>query len=275
MSRRPCRALLPAALAAAAAAALWDSNRRLVTTEYTVSSPRIPRAFDGFRITQLSDLHGIRFGRENVRLIGAVARTAPDLIAVTGDLTDEYTGDRYAAELIRPLAALAPVCFVPGNHEWRRGGAEALCRTLESAGALVLRDRAEALSRDGARIVLAGLDDPLSGTHATPDSLMDAVREEYGDPFTIMLYHRNDRLPAFFAAGTDLVLSGHAHGGVVRLPLTDGMVGPGPELLPVWTSGVCAMGRTRMVVSRGLGSHSGMLRLFNNPELVVITLRAE
>ncbi len=266
------RTRIAAAALILAAAALWDSNRRIVTQGIEIASPRIPDGFDGFRIAHLSDLHGAVFGKRNARLLEAVRRAEPDLIAVTGDLTDEYTGPGYAPELISALLPIAPVLFVTGNHEWNRGDAPALCETVEALGARVLRNECAVLERGGGRLLIAGADDEKGpGGRAAQERLISRLREE--NDYLIVLVHRNDRLPLLASLGADLLLSGHAHGGVVRLPFTDGLVGPGPVLLPSFTSGEYALGNGRMVVSRGLGSHSCMLRLFNNPHIPVITLK--
>jgi len=90
----------------------------------------------------------------------------------------------------------------------------------------------------------------------------------------IALYHRNNQLQMFSEFGVDLVLSGHAHGGMVRLPFTDGLIGGNYEWFPTYTSGLYTRGGTNMIVSRGVGNHFGWTRFLNNPEVVVIDLRA-
>jgi hypothetical protein len=108
----------------------------------------------------------------------------------------------------------------------------------------------------------------------TPENLFERdVYQLTGDRFIIVLYHRNNGLERFSRLGADLVLSGHGHGGMIRLPLTDGLFGPNNDFLPSYTSGVYTTGNTNMVVSRGLGNHFGWTRFLNNPEVVVVELR--
>ena len=267
-------ALIPAA-ALLCGLALWEGNTRIETAEYEIASPRLPESFDGYRIAQVSDLHGARLGRGHRRLLEAVRRAGPDLIAVTGDLADVCTGEGYVSGLVPALVSLAPVVFSTGNHEGKRGDKDRLCAELASLGATVLRDESVCLERSGGRILLAGAEDeyPLDDVRCS-EALAQRIRAEE-DGYLIMLVHRNDRLPRLAALGVDLVLSGHAHGGLIRLPFTDGLIGPGPELLPAFTSGEYRLGGGCMVVSRGLGNHSGMVRVFNRPHLPVIVLRRD
>ena len=106
------------------------------------------------------------------------------------------------------------------------------------------------------------------------DGALSQQLAQAGDRFSLVLSHRPELLPAYAEAGADLVLSGHAHGGQVRLPGIGGLFAPGQGILPRLTSGVHARGETRLVVSRGLGNSAFPLRVFNPPEIVTVTLRA-
>ena len=146
-----------------------------------------------------------------------------------------------------------------------------------------LRDGWTPLARGGEEIALIGLDDPgfaagegwtLSEGLDQTQARLSALLAQAGDRFSLVLSHRPELLPAYADAGADLVLSGHAHGGQVRLPGIGGLFAPGQGILPRLTSGVYARGETRLVVSRGLGNSSFPLRVFNPPEIVTVTLRA-
>jgi len=108
----------------------------------------------------------------------------------------------------------------------------------------------------------------------TPREFVERIHANENPDFIIMLSHRNNNLRLYSDLDVDLVLSGHAHGGMVRLPFTDGLIGPQGELFPTYTSGVYSRGNTNMVVSRGLGNHFGWTRFLNNPHVVVVELRA-
>lgn len=255
----------------------WWSNHTLVTERYQLRAHRLPEAFDGFRIVHLSDLHGGTFGAENLGLAKAVAEEAPDLIVITGDLVDEDTPDpvAYAAAFGRRMAALAPTYFVTGNHEWATRRAEQVCDALEEAGVRCLRNETAAVERAGARILLSGLDDPNGyADQKTPEQVAQDLLRAYGEnDFRLLLAHRNDHFPTgYYRLGYDLTLSGHGHGGCIRLPFTDGLLGTNRNLFPSYTAGFYTVEGSELFVSRGLGNVGITFRLFNRPEVAVLTL---
>ena len=251
-----------------------DSGLRLVTTEYELAFPALPEGFDGFRVLQISDLHGAVFGKENVRLLRAAAAARPDLIAITGDLADAHTHLGVIDDLLAALTRLAPVYYVSGNHEWSAGILEQLDQIFNRRGVRRLRNEYLPLERNGGVIVLAGVEDPNGWKDMErPDALAARLRAEYPDEFTLLLGHRNDWPEKYPALPVDLILCGHAHGGLVRLPGLGGLLGSGYTLFPDWTAGVYASGSYRMVASRGLGNSTPIPRFLNNPELVCVTLR--
>lgn len=266
-----CAGLTAAALLALA---FLDSAQRLVTTEYEISSARLPQSFDGFRIVQLSDLHAAQFGTDNARLLRAVAAAEPDLIALTGDLIEKAADIPAAAALARRLTELAPVYFVSGNHDWASHAMAALFAALEAAGVLCLRNESAALPRAGGSILLVGVEDPNGPADMEkPPAVVAAAQNGAPETFTVLLAHRNDWVTRYPALPVDVILCGHAHGGVVRLPGVGGLLGADRSLFPDYTEGVTACGRYRMVVSRGLGQATPLLRLGNRPEIVCLTLR--
>lgn len=274
-SRRHGRWVLPAL--ALLTAAGWLGNHTLTTNSYLLESARLPAAFSGFRIVQISDLHGASFGKANARLIDAVSKAAPDLIALTGDLADEYTDLSTLPDFLRALRAIAPVFYVTGNHEWvmPASSRKRLFSMLEEAGILLLRNDFHVLTRQGARLVIAGMDDPNGpADQKSPETLLAQIRAQEGDDACILLLaHRNDQLSRWSSLHVDFVLSGHAHGGIVRLPLLGPVFGTHYELFPKDTAGVCTEGNTAMLVSRGLGpSHRIPVRVGNPPEIAVAIL---
>ena len=252
---------------------LADSNLRLVTTEYTLAFPHLPEGFDGFRIVQLSDLHGASFGKDNARLLRAVRKAGPDLIALTGDLADALTDYAVIDALLANLVEIAPVYFVSGNHEWNAGAISALEAMFRRYGVRYLRNEGERLLRGGSELVLAGVEDPNGwADQPTPTQVAEALPAQ---SFRVLLGHRNYWVERYPDLPVDLILCGHAHGGIVRVPGVGGLVGHARDgtLLPDYTAGVYRSGRYRMVVSRGLGNRLPLLRFCNNPEIVVVVLR--
>ena len=280
VTRRKRRALAACALAAALLAlAVWAlaDNETIVVARYAVVSDELPAAFDGFTIAQISDLHNAEFGEGSSRLLAELQALSPDLIAVTGDLIDARRTDVGAAmAFVRGAVEIAPVYYVAGNHEARSDAFASLEAQLAAAGARVLRNAAETVSRGGAAICVAGLDDPAFA----PDADFAALAAETvsgaggGETFVLLLAHRPERFDAYCAAGADLVLAGHAHGGQVRLPLLGGLYAPGQGFLPEYDAGQFVRGGTTMIVSRGLGNSAFPLRVNNPPELVAVELRS-
>jgi len=260
-----------------------DSNTRLVTTEYELFFSNLPEAFDGYRIVLLADMHGAEHGRDNEALVEAVRAAKPDIIAIAGDLIDRYQTSKpverqleIAQTLVSQLVKVAPVYYVTGNHEWDSGAVRQLLAMLEENGVNVLRNQYEQLASGGETIILAGVDDPGGPADMIkPEEFINDIQQREDADFIVVMSHRNYNLPLYSRLGVDLILSGHAHGGMVRLPFTDGLVGPQQDLFPTYTSGVYTAGNTSMVVSRGLGNHFGWTRFLNNPQVVVVVLRAE
>lgn len=239
----------------------------------------LPDGFEGLRIVQISDLHGHEYGQDSEALLALVAQQVPEFIVVTGDLIDQESHLAMVPALARGLAAIAPTYYVTGNHEWAVGGVPRLKGILTECGVTVLSNQYVTLERNGDSLVLAGVDDPNGyADQKTPEELYGEIQREAGDLCTILLAHRNDRFDQYAAACYDLVISGHAHGGIVRLPFTDGLLGTDRKLFPTWTAGVYTLGDSTLFVSRGLGNNTVPIhgfRLFNRPDLAVLELTGE
>jgi predicted MPP superfamily phosphohydrolase len=120
-----------------------------------------------------------------------------------------------------------------------------------------------------------GLDDPNGmADQKTVGELAAELRKKQGDGFILLLAHRNNKADAYAAAGIDLTLAGHAHGGLIRLPFTDGLIGPSREWLPTYTAGLYKLKYGQMVVSRGLGNGERTLRLLNRPHIPLVILHS-
>lgn len=285
--RRPVRRALTWLLALALAAGFlcWD-NTALQVTEQDLTFSDLPEGFEGLRIVQLSDLHDREFGASNSRLYEAVADAEPDVIFLTGDLVDQSSEDpvTYARQVGGALAALAPVYYVTGNHEWAHGNSlvNELKAALREAGVTVLSNESVPLERNGDTLYIAGLDDPNGyADQKTPEEVARDLYVAQEDPFWLLLAHRNNLFDGHYCRlGADLTFSGHAHGGIWRLPFTDGLVDTNLNFLPTFTSGLYHCNDTgsncegaSVFVSRGLGnSPKWALRLFNRPEVAVLTL---
>ena len=275
--KHPLRRL--AVLAALAAAlvlfARWE-NTSLEVDRFDPAFSDLPAGFDGCRIVVLSDLHGAEFGEDNADLFETVAEQAPKYIFYLGDLEDKYRGPEpgYAETVAAGLSAIAPTYYVTGNHEWAIGDVPELKERLEAQGVTVLSNSFVTLERNGDTVVLAGIDDPNGyADQKPPETVAAEVYAACGDPFWMLLAHRNDHFEEQYSLlGADLVLSGHGHGGIIRLPFTDGLLSTDRTLFPSYTAGLYEANGSALFVTRGLGNSGPSFRLFNRPEVAVVTL---
>ncbi len=242
------------------------SNKWLVTTRYDFKFAAAPER--GVKIVHLSDLHAAVFGKDNSSLMKKIAREEPDFIAVTGDVIHAYRKRDVAVaqKTVKSLRAIAPVYIVSGNHEMRSRKWREFKPLLENCGARVLDNEVEEVCG----ISLCGVN-CASLKNGTPFELADGAKG-----FKLLLAHKPEFIHRYSLAGYDLALCGHAHGGQWRLPFTEiGVYSPGQGLFPKYTGGVHTCGNMKEVISRGLGNSECPLRLFNRPEIVVVTINRD
>lgn len=257
-------------LAAAVGWFWWQQNG---LSSETISVTSAPDGFAGYRIAVISDLHGKEFGEDNEKLIDYVRDLEPDLIAVTGDLIHDQDQMAMVKPVAKGLASIAPTYYVTGNHEWAAGVVPQLKELLDQCGINVLSNEYVMLSEGGDQIALLGAEDSNGyADQMTVGELADQVRQEQGAVYTILLSHRNNHYDQYQQARVDLTLAGHAHGGLIRLPTTDGLIGPKRELWPQYTAGLYDLSYGQMVVSRGLGNQFPCFRLFNRPDVPLVVL---
>lgn len=265
--------IILALIAAAAAFLIKDSREDLEISRYEVNSKKLPESFDGFKIVQLSDLHGAEFGEDGMGLVEKVKELEPDIIALTGDfVTDE--GDLAAVEkLAARLVKLCPVYFISGNHEFGSGLAVKVRNILERAGVKYLSNEYLTISRGEDEILLGGVEDPLAyADMLSPDELAQKMNDAAPDAFKILLGHRNYWMTEYPELPVDLIFCGHAHGGLIRIPGVGGLIGTDRRLFPDFDAGEYNNGRYTLIVSRGLGNSVSIPRIFNRPEIVCVEL---
>ena len=265
--------IILALIAAAAAFLIKDSREDLEISRYEVASQKLPESFDGFKIVQLSDLHGAEFGEDGMELVDKVGLLEPDMIALTGDfVTDE--GDLAAVEkLAARLVKLCPVYFVSGNHEFGSGLAIKVRNILERAGVKYLSNEYLTINRGDDEILLGGVEDPLAyADMLSPDELAQKMNDAAPDAFKILLGHRNYWMTEYPELPVDLIFCGHAHGGLIRIPGLGGLIGTDRRLFPDFDAGQFNNGRYTLIVSRGLGNSVPIPRIFNRPEIVCVEL---
>lgn len=261
---------------------LWG-NTALELNTYTVKSDKIPEEFYGFRIAQVSDLHNTEIGEGNKKMLSLIEEAKPDIIAITGDLIDSRKTDiDLAVDFAEKAAKIAPCYYVTGNHEVRTPAVcSELKSRLEEKGIIILDNKKLSLKRGDSSISLVGLADPGYDAYlmytdeetAAGSRLQELMLER--DGYTVLLSHRPELFGLYSESGADLTLSGHSHGGQIRLPFIGGVLAPNQGFFPEYDGGFYTDGATDMIVSRGIGNSIFPLRVNNRPELVIVELQAE
>ncbi len=272
------KAIKTLALTGGILCAVKGLDNRLEVTHYNISSPKIPKNFDGFKILQISDYHCDA-------IPGIVSEThceMPDIIVSTGDLADDDGSYEPAIRLCEQLLKIAPVYAVNGNHDVWRADYKKFDRELADTGVRTLHNERIQLESGGERIGLCGIDDPLSNDEKKFGRGLEKSLSQLPpyQGYDILLFHRANMFDMIKQHGFDLVLAGHMHGGQIRLPSGRGIVAPksawtgkASMFFPKYVGGHYRYGDTEMIVSRGLGNPMIIPRLFNRPEITVITLR--
>lgn len=265
--------IILALIAAAAAFLIKDSRDDLEISRYEVASQKLPESFDGFKIVQLSDLHGAEFGEDGMELVDKVGSLEPDMIALTGDFVTDECDLAAVEKLAARLVKLCPVYFVSGNHEFGSGLAIKVRNILERAGVKYLSNEYLTISRGEDEILLGGVEDPLAyADMLSPDELAQKMNDAAPDAFKILLGHRNYWMTEYPELPVDLIFCGHAHGGLIRIPGVGGLIGTDRRLFPDFDAGQFNNGRYTLIVSRGLGNSVPIPRIFNRPEIVCVEL---
>ncbi len=257
---------------------------------YEIQSSKLPKSFDGCRIVFLTDLHSNLFGKNNEKLINKIEEINPDYIMCTGDMIVGKTDcdTHVAMELFTVLAKKWKIFYSLGNHEQKLLKYEETCETtfveyingLKNLGIHVLDNETYELEIGQDKIHITGITVDYKyhykiwrKINMEPSYIKELTGKPEEDTFQLLLAHNPEHLKAYAGWGADLVLSGHIHGGIMILPWIGGVIAPSYELFPKYDFGKFEEGNCQMVLSRGLGTHTINLRIFNNPEISVITLK--
>ena len=260
---------------------IYKGNTTVGTTNYTLSSERLPASFDGYKIIQLSDLHDAMFGEKHDDIVKEVEKIAPDAIYITGDFVDR---NRYDLEqsllLVEAIKDVAPIYYVTGNHEISINDVDRIKNSLQDLGVHILSNEMMILSSaEGEKVSIGGIEDPLISTEDEQVAVERAVEKAFEgvpeDMFKLLLSHRPEYFDVYVQNDIDVTFSGHAHGGQVRIPGIGGLVSPGQGIFPKMTSGIHEKNGSQLVVSRGIGNSLFPVRIFNQPEIVVVTFRKD
>lgn len=246
------------------------SSKKLEVTHYTYSSNRVPASFDGYKIVHLSDIHCKSFGKNNQKLIDEINALEPDLILITGDSIDSSHQNLAPLEnLFRGINGTAPVYAISGNHEYDENAPyDALMTLYDTYGIHNLDNQKITVTEGNESIQLVGIDG--FNMKAYWDKWF--LSREEDNTFSILLNHYPGQIVYLAQYGYDIILSGHMHGGIIRIPKLGGLIGNKLELFPTYDAGKYSALDTTMYVSRGLGD-ARIPRINNRPEIGCITLR--
>ncbi len=258
-----------------------DGNRFHVV-EYQLYSEKVK---EEHKFVVLSDLHNKSYGEKNKKLWNSIDKLAPEAILIAGDMLTSKPGKSYevALDLIKNLAGKYPIYYGMGNHETRLFLYPEVYGDMGKNYEKDLNRIPVDLIRNESRecqdnIRITGLDMkrdyykrfkkyPMDSSYL-PDTLGEVKQEKY----EILLAHNPDYFEEYAAWGADLVLSGHVHGGMMRLPILGGVVSPAFKFFPKYDGGLFKQGKSIMILSRGLGMHTIPIRIFNPGELISLKI---
>ena len=256
---------------------VYCQDNNLVISEYTYSNPNIPLDFNGYKIIQLSDLHDKAFGENQEKLLSYIDSIKPDAIFLTGDFVTKKSIEN-SKILVEKLSSKYKMFFVPGNHETGYVKYEELKNILINNNVCILENDVAIITQGDSVINVLGLKDPAfyKKSESINVQKMEEALEELMDGVegtTLLLAHRPEYINIYSAYDIDIVFSGHAHGGQFIFPFVGSVYSPDQGLFPKLTQGQHERNGTTMIISRGLGNLAPVPRLFNYPEIVVVTLR--
>ncbi len=264
-------------------------DARLRVVSYTVSDARIETPV---KIVLITDLHSCKYGEGQKTLLDAIDAQAPDLVLLCGDLFDDDLPNDNTTTVLKHVSERYLCFYVSGNHEYWYEDPEALFNAVQELGIQILRGTNETVTVGRTTLQICGIADPACAEIGIDEdavdlrkAAMEAVTEKQlqsaaagtDGRYSILLAHRPELIETYAKYGFDLVLSGHAHGGQVRIPgILNGLFSPGEGWFPKYAGGEYRVGETTMIVSRGLARESTAApRIWNRPELAVIELLPE
>ncbi|MCA1011675.1 metallophosphoesterase [Halobacillus halophilus] len=244
---------------------MYDTNV-FKRKEVKITHKKIPEG-SRFRILQMSDLHNKVFGRSNKKLLQTIEEAEADVVVITGDLIDRNTKQwTQVFSLIERIVGVYPhVFYVTGNHEWDHPLTHPFLEGLKERRVTVLRNEHRVLHlNDSLSINVVGIDD-VNSNREKVEQAFEGMDPQF---YTILLSHSPDFVNEYKDKPADLILSGHTHGGKVRIPFVGSLVAPGQGLLPDYDQGMYRTGFNQLLyVDRGLGTSVVHVRFFNQSQI--------
>ncbi|MBQ7584457.1 MAG: metallophosphoesterase [Lachnospiraceae bacterium] len=257
-------------------------NSQFKVSHYNLSDPRVKK---DVRLAVLADLHNCMCEDGGRQLFHAIDTEKPDVVIIVGDMVDarQRTDPESTMKVMKLIHESYPVIYGMGNHEKKLLAADSLhrerrlfLRGLKDAGLKILSDSYKYLDDTGIKVSCLDLPIWYFRRIEDPGLSTEQIREKLGDIdrtyYNILIAHDPQYFETYSDYGPDLVLSGHMHGGVIRLPYLGGFVSPKLKLFPRYDAGVFERNGTKMIISRGLGMHTIRVRVNNSPELVIVDI---
>ena len=251
----------------------WFGKSRFIVQNYVVEDERI---IDDVRIVVVSDLHSALYGADQSDLIDAIAQADPAVVLLDGDIFHHHGSNKHAVTLLNQLANRFQCYFILGNHEYQTKQIVWVKRQIEDSGIRILDGESVDITAGNTTVRLYGIDDGHGGKARQLAELARAGKERDDSVYSILAIHVPNDVKNILPLGFDLMLSGHTHGGQIRIPgVLNGLYAPGQGMFPTYGGGRYDFGKQTLIISRGLAKVPYWLpRVFNPPELVVVTLTA-
>lgn len=263
---------------------IWMFYGGIVVKRYEIHSDKVQNG-NSVRIVVIADLHSIYYGENQKGIIAKIKEQRPDIIALVGDIVDDNRSEDGATAFLEGIRGLAPTYYVLGNHEVWSGEWDRIKEMVAGYGITVLTNESEIITINGVDLCIGGVDDPDVFLYSTDEKIRAMSSDEEllagfislnYSAYNVLLAHRPERFDMYQKYGFDLVLSGHAHGGHIRIPgLLNGVMAPNQGLFPKYAGGEYTENNQTMIVSRGFGLDGRIPRLFNPPEVVVVDIMGE
>lgn len=251
----------------------WFGKSRFIVQNYVVEDERIT---DDVRIAVVSDLHSALYGADQSDLIDAIAQADPAVVLLDGDIFHHHGSNKNAVTLLNQLANRFQCYFILGNHEYQTKQIVWVKRQIEESGIRILDGESVDITAGKTTVRLYGIDDGHGGKARQLAELARTGKERNDSVYSILAIHVPNDVKNILPLGFDLMLSGHTHGGQIRIPgVLNGLYAPGQGMFPTYGGGRYDFGKQTLIISRGLAKVPYWLpRVFNPPELVVVTLTA-
>ena len=264
---------------------------KLEIAKYVIENEKIPKEFNDYTIIQISDLHNKSFGKDNIHLLNEINKINPQVVFITGDIIDgENKNYQVALNLLNNLAKRYKVYYINGNHEQKalikkyKDLYTKYFEELKKIPAIYLDNEKTQIKKGDSYINIYGLTIPFKyykylfdknkSTDLDENFLQESLPKINKKEFNILLAHTPFYFDEYEKWGADLILAGHVHGGIIRIPFIGGLLSPNRQFFPKYDLGKYNKNNSTMIVTKGLGGSKVLVRINCKPEVVKITLKS-